>query len=56
VSVGIKSQDGAWDFALWARNLTDTYYWNSVADNADLLVRFPGQTRTFGLSLTHNFQ
>lgn len=54
-SVGIHDLDGAWSASLWARNLTDEYYWTSVASNANVVVRFPGQPLTWGASFTYNF-
>ena len=51
-SVGLHSLDDRWEFSVWGRNLTDTYYWNSVASNANVTVRFPGQPATYGASLT----
>ncbi|MDP1630997.1 MAG: TonB-dependent receptor [Caulobacter sp.] len=51
-SIGVNSLDGRWDLTAWARNLTDEYYWTAVASNANTVVRFPGQTRTFGVALT----
>ncbi len=54
-SVGVESLDGRWGLSAWARNLTDTYYWTAVASNANTVVRFPGQTRTVGVTLTINY-
>ncbi|HRD45530.1 MAG TPA: TonB-dependent receptor [Caulobacter sp.] len=54
-SIGIGSTDGQWEVNAWARNLTDEYYWTAVASNANTVVRFPGQTRTFGLSLSYKY-
>lgn len=51
-SVGVHSLDDRWRAQLWVRNLTNTYYWTAVSSNANVVVRFPGQPRTFGASLT----
>ncbi len=51
-SVGVESLDGRWELSAWARNLTDEYYWTAVASNANTVVRFAGQPRTMGLTLT----
>ena len=51
-SLGLYDLDGRWKLNLWARNLTDEYYWTSVSSNANLVVRFAGKPRTFGLNLT----
>ncbi|ATQ41013.1 TonB-dependent receptor [Caulobacter mirabilis] len=51
-SVGITAANGRWEATLWGRNLTDEYYWTAVASNANTVVRFPGQPRTFGVALT----
>ncbi len=54
-SVGVHDLGGKWSASLWARNLTDEYYWTSVASNANVVVRFPGLPATYGASLTFNY-
>lgn len=54
-SIGIHALDDRWALQLWGRNITDTYYWTSVASNANVVVRFPGQAPTYGASLTFNY-
>ena len=51
-SLGLHSRDDRWEASIWGRNLTDEYYWSAVSSNANVVVRFPGQTRTFGASFT----
>jgi outer membrane receptor protein involved in Fe transport len=51
-SAGIHALNDRWELSVWGRNLTNTYYWASVASNANVTVRFPGQPVTFGASLT----
>ena len=53
--IGVKAPDDAWSFSLWGRNLTDEYYWNAVASNANIVVRFPGQVRTYGATAAFRF-
>jgi outer membrane receptor protein involved in Fe transport len=54
-SVGVHGLDDRWRAQLWVRNLTNTYYWTAVSSNANVVVRFPGQPRTYGASLTYAF-
>ena len=54
-SLGLHALDDRWELSLWGRNLTDEYYWSAVSSNANVVVRFPGQTRTYGASLTFKF-
>jgi iron complex outermembrane recepter protein len=54
-SLGVHSLSDRWEFLIWGRNLTNTYYWNSVASNANVTVRFPGQPATYGASLTFKY-
>ena len=54
-SLGVHALDDRWELSLWGRNLTDEYYWSAVSSNANVVVRFPGQTRTSGASLTFKF-
>ncbi|MGN7931672.1 hypothetical protein [Sphingopyxis sp. 22461] len=41
--------------SLWAKNLFDKYYWSAVASNANVVVRFANQPRTYGLTLGYDF-
>ena len=54
-SVGVHALNDRWALQLWGRNITDTYYWTSVSSNANVVVRFPGQAATYGVSLTLNY-
>lgn len=54
-SIGIHSLEDRWELSLWGRNLTDEYYWTAVSSNANVVVRFPGQPRTYGASLTFRY-
>lgn len=54
-SFGVHALNDRWALQVWGRNITDTYYWTSVASNANVVVRFPGQTPTYGVSLTLNY-
>jgi hypothetical protein len=45
-SVGIYSLDQRWDLTHWADNLGDEYYWLTVTQGANTVIRFPGMTRT----------
>ena len=52
--VGIK--DVHWRLALWGRNLTDKYYWDTVAPGGpDTNVKNAGMPRSFGLSGSYEF-
>src|SRR5690606_31758291 len=53
-SLGLKSEAG-WSVSLWAKNLFDKYYWSAVASNANVVVRFANQPRTWGLTLGYDF-
>ncbi len=52
---GVKASDESWALNVWGRNLFDTYYWNAVASNANIVVRFPGQVRTYGATASFRF-
>ena len=53
-SLGVRSEAG-WSVSLWAKNLFDKYYWSAVASNANVVVRFANQPRTWGLTLGYDF-
>lgn len=52
--VGLISDKG-WRLSIYGRNLTDEYYWNSVASAGDGAVRFTGEPRTFGASFSFRY-
>ncbi len=54
-SIGVHALDDRWTASLWARNLFNTYAWTAVASNANVVVRFPSQPRTFGVSFGVKF-
>lgn len=54
-SLGVHSLDDRWELSIWGRNLTNEYYWTAVSSNANVVVRFPGQPRTYGASLSMKF-
>jgi outer membrane receptor protein involved in Fe transport len=54
-SIGIHTLDHKYELSIWGRNLTNTYYWSSVASNANTVVRFPGQPLTFGATLSARY-
>jgi iron complex outermembrane recepter protein len=52
---GFHTLDEHWDLTFWGNNLTDEYYWVSVTQNANTVIRFAGKSRTYGASLTYRF-
>ncbi|MCB1689487.1 MAG: TonB-dependent receptor [Halioglobus sp.] len=54
-TLGFHTLDGHWDFTLWGNNISDEYYWLSVTQNANTVIRFAGKSRTYGASLTYRF-
>jgi outer membrane receptor protein involved in Fe transport len=40
----------------WAKNVTDTYYWQNVVNAFDSVSRFAGQPRTFGVTFSYNIK
>jgi iron complex outermembrane receptor protein len=52
--VGLESERG-WRFGLFVRNLADKYYWTSVFNGGDTLVKMAGLPRTFGASASFDF-
>lgn len=52
--VGVTSVNG-WRLSIYGRNLTNKYYWNSVASAGDGAVRFTGEPRTYGMNFSYRF-
>jgi len=50
--IGLKVQDGLWDLSVWARNLTDQNYFQTLnAQAAGIVTALIGDPRTFGVTL-----
>ena len=53
--VGLRTDDDAWQFEVWGRNLLDKHYmvvaFDSVAQSGNFNV-FPGEPATYGVTLT----
>lgn len=54
-SIGVYSLNDTWEFSIWGKNLTDEYYWQQITSNANVILRFAGQPRTYGASLSYKF-
>jgi iron complex outermembrane recepter protein len=52
---GVASTNGRWRVQLWGRNVTDKYYWTSVAHQEDTVLRLTGMPATFGVTLSMRF-
>ncbi|HEX7850618.1 MAG TPA: TonB-dependent receptor [Sphingomonas sp.] len=48
-------ETGSWRFSVWARNVTDKWYWNSSTRINDALVRQAGTPRTIGVTLGFDY-
>jgi iron complex outermembrane recepter protein len=48
---GVES--GNWRLWAWGRNVTDRHYWNQAQHVNDVLVRFTGMPRTYGLAVSY---
>ena len=53
IRAGIEGDQ--WRATLWGKNVTNKYYWNSVAPAFDTIVRYAGMPATYGISLTYKF-
>ncbi len=54
-SIGLYSLNDNWEVSLWGKNLLDEYYWQQITSNANVVLRFAGQPRTYGASLAYKF-
>jgi len=54
--VGIDAANGKWSAYLWARNLTDEFYTTNTIRNSDVITRYVGMPRTYGITLKYWFQ
>ena len=47
--------DKDWEFSIWGRNLTQTYYPSAIGSVATTIIVMPGEPRTFGGTFRLNF-
>lgn len=52
--IGVNSSKG-WRFGAFVRNVTDKYYWTSVFNGGDTLVKMAAMPRTFGVNAGFEF-
>lgn len=54
--VGLRTYDGHWDLSLWAKNLTNEDYLNTMSvDNSGLVLGVVAEPRLIGATLRANF-
>jgi outer membrane receptor protein involved in Fe transport len=53
--VGISAGDGTWRTYAWGRNITDEYYYSNVQQASDMLVRYAGMPRTYGVTFEYRW-
>ncbi|GFM30308.1 TonB-dependent receptor [Novosphingobium sp. PY1] len=49
--IGVKSRDDRWSVAIFGRNLTNTYYYNTAFGASDFITRYTGKPVTYGLRI-----
>jgi outer membrane receptor protein involved in Fe transport len=53
--IGVASTDGRWSLTAFGRNLSNEFSTVAVFQNGDAVSRVAGATRTYGLTLTHDW-
>jgi iron complex outermembrane receptor protein len=54
--LGISNKARNWKMMIWGKNLGNEYYWtNAYPSPTDTVVKYTGQPRTWGVSLSHQF-
>jgi len=54
--IGVRTEDGHWDFSVWARNLFDKDYFITLSpSNTGLITGLTGDPRTFGITLRTSY-
>lgn len=54
VRAGVRSRPAKWEASIFIRNLTNQYYWTNVARLSDVIRRYAGEPRVYGLRLAVN--
>lgn len=52
--IGYQSDDN-WRVMLWGKNITDEYYFNSVATTSDSAARLAARPRTYGITFGYRY-
>jgi outer membrane receptor protein involved in Fe transport len=55
LTAGVTSPDKGWRLEVWGRNVTNTYYWNSVNYISDTTVRLTGLPTTYGIRFSFDY-
>lgn len=56
VRAGVSSSNGKWRLTAYVRNLTDKFYSSLINQTGpDAVIRYTGQPRTFGLTISHRY-
>ena len=53
---GLKSADDRWRVGLFGNNVTNRYYWTSVYQQSDVIVRYTGKPATWGVAVSYRYQ
>jgi outer membrane receptor protein involved in Fe transport len=48
---GYEAVGGKWRAQVWAKNVTNKYYWTNVIPASDVAGRFAGRPATYGVTL-----
>lgn len=56
VDLRLGVENGSWRVQLWAHNVFDKYYWTSANHVNDVLYRYAGMPRTYGVTVSYKFQ
>ncbi len=55
VRLGLNAADGRWSATLFGRNVLNEFSTLATYQNGDAIARVPGAPRTFGITLSYNF-
>ena len=52
--LGVNGPSG-WSASIWARNLTNAYYWNNILPGTDVNTKFSAMPRTVGVAFSYKY-
>ena len=55
LSAGLQSPNKKWLVEVYGRNVTNTYYWNTVYWVGDTTLRLAGKPATYGVRLSYRY-
>ncbi|WP_374414625.1 TonB-dependent receptor [Novosphingobium colocasiae] len=55
LNAGLRSSDGRWSVAGWAKNVFNKYYWTNTVQSSDVVIRYAGRPAEYGVTISMKY-